>query len=47
MAAADFGFLRIKAIALAARGVRISDPAQTYDNGFNVGNFLDSEGNKL
>ncbi|WP_374487226.1 VOC family protein [Zoogloea sp.] len=35
------------AAALAARGVRISDPVQTYDDGFNVGSFLDSEGNKL
>jgi catechol-2,3-dioxygenase len=35
------------AATLAARGVRISDPVQTYDDGFNVGSFLDSEGNKL
>ncbi|WP_079437509.1 VOC family protein [Zoogloea sp. LCSB751] len=35
------------AAALAARGVLIADPVQTYDDGFNVGSFLDSEGNKL
>jgi len=32
--------------ALHARGVTISDPVQTYDE-FDVGSFLDSEGNKL
>lgn len=32
--------------ALRERGVTISDPVQTYD-GFDVGSFLDSEGNKL
>ena len=33
---------------LAARGVTIADPVQAYpDEGFYVGSFLDSEGNKL
>ena len=32
--------------SLCARGVTISDPVQTYDE-FDVGSFLDSEGNKL
>jgi|SRR5581483_2446074 catechol 2,3-dioxygenase-like lactoylglutathione lyase family enzyme len=32
--------------ALRARGVVIADPVQAYD-GFHVGSFLDSEGNKL
>ena len=32
--------------ALGERGVTISNPVQTYD-GFDVGSFLDSEGNKL
>lgn len=32
--------------ALRARGVTISDPVGTYDE-FDVGSFLDSEGNKL
>ncbi|MFZ2855216.1 MAG: VOC family protein [Rhodocyclaceae bacterium] len=33
---------------LRARGVRISDPVQPYaEDGFYVGAFLDSEGNKL
>ena len=32
--------------ALKARGIAISDPAQLFD-GFWVGSFLDSEGNKL
>lgn len=32
--------------ALRACGVTISDPVQTYDE-FDVGSFLDSEGNKL
>lgn len=33
---------------LAARGVTIGDPVQAYpDEGFYVGSFLDSEGNKL
>ncbi len=31
---------------LRTRGVTISDPVQTYDE-FDVGSFLDSEGNKL
>lgn len=31
---------------LRARGVTISDPVETYDE-FDVGSFLDSEGNKL
>lgn len=31
---------------LPARGVTISDPVQTYD-AFDVGSFLDCEGNKL
>lgn len=33
--------------ALRERGVTISDPVQAYDDGFYVGSFLDSEGNKL
>ncbi len=33
---------------LVARGVRISDPVQAYpQEGFYVGGFLDSEGNKI
>lgn len=33
---------------LAARGVTISDPVQAYpQEGFYVGGFLDSEGNKI
>jgi catechol 2,3-dioxygenase-like lactoylglutathione lyase family enzyme len=33
---------------LTARGVRIGDPVQAYaDEGFYVGSFLDSEGNKI
>jgi catechol 2,3-dioxygenase-like lactoylglutathione lyase family enzyme len=32
--------------ALRARGVTIPDPVQPYDE-YNVGSFLDSEGNKL
>ncbi|ENO97143.1 VOC family protein [Thauera phenylacetica] len=32
---------------LAARGVTISDAVQLYDDGYWVGAFLDSEGNKL
>ncbi|MEP6672702.1 MAG: VOC family protein [Chthoniobacter sp.] len=31
---------------LRSRGVTISDPVETYDE-FDVGSFLDSEGNKL
>lgn len=33
--------------ALRERGVIIPDPVQAYDDGFYVGSFLDSEGNKL
>jgi len=33
--------------ALRARGVAIADPVQAYDDGFYIGSFLDSEGNKL
>lgn len=33
--------------ALRARGVTIADPVQAYDDGFYIGSFLDSEGNKL
>ena len=33
--------------ALRERGVRIPNPVQAYDDGFYVGSFLDSEGNKL
>ena len=33
--------------ALRERGVIIADPVQAYDDGFYVGSFLDSEGNKL
>jgi catechol 2,3-dioxygenase-like lactoylglutathione lyase family enzyme len=33
--------------ALRERGVTIADPVQAYDDGFYVGSFLDSEGNKL
>lgn len=33
---------------LEARGVRIADPVQSYpEEGFYVGSFLDSEGNKI
>ena len=32
---------------LRKRGVIIADPVQAYDDGFCVGSFLDSEGNKL
>ena len=32
---------------LKAKGVIIADPVQAYDDGFYVGSFLDSEGNKL
>lgn len=33
---------------LAARGVRIANPVQPYpDEGFHVGSFLDSEGNRI
>ena len=34
-------------VALQERGVIIADPVQAYDDGFYVGSFLDSEGNKL
>lgn len=33
--------------ALRENGVTISDPVQAYDDGFYVGSFMDSEGNKL
>lgn len=33
--------------ALRTRGVVIADQVQAYDDGFYVGSFLDSEGNKL
>lgn len=33
--------------ALKAQEVTIVDPVQAYDDGFYVGSFLDSEGNKL
>lgn len=32
---------------LAARGVAIGDPVRAYADGFYVGSFLDSEGNKI
>jgi catechol 2,3-dioxygenase-like lactoylglutathione lyase family enzyme len=32
---------------LRERGVTIADPVQAYDDGFYIGSFLDSEGNKL
>ncbi|MBK8640268.1 MAG: VOC family protein [Chromatiaceae bacterium] len=32
---------------LVARGVQIGDPVQAYGDGFYVGSFLDSEGNKI
>jgi catechol 2,3-dioxygenase-like lactoylglutathione lyase family enzyme len=35
------------AAALTERKVTIADPVQAYDDGFYVGSFLDSEGNKL
>ena len=35
------------AAALKQRGVTIADPVQAYDDGYHVGSFLDSEGNKL
>ncbi len=35
------------AAALKGRGVAIADPVEAYDDGFYVGSFLDSEGNKL
>ena len=35
------------AAALKEKGVTIADPVQTYDDGYHVGSFLDSEGNKL
>jgi catechol-2,3-dioxygenase len=40
---------RIEAVlaVLKERGVTISDPVQVYDDGYHVGSFLDSEGNKL
>lgn len=33
--------------ALKTHGVTIADPVQAYEDGFYVGSFLDSEGNKL
>lgn len=33
--------------ALKGKGVAIADPVQSYDDGYRVGSFLDSEGNKL
>ena len=33
--------------ALKKRKVSIADPVQAYDDGFYVGSFIDSEGNKL
>ena len=33
--------------ALREKGVTIADPVQAYDDGFYVGSFLDSEGNKF
>ena len=33
--------------ALRERGITIPNPVQAYDDGFYVGSFLDSEGNKL
>lgn len=33
--------------ALRERGVTVPDPVQVYDDGYYVGSFLDSEGNKL
>lgn len=35
------------ATALKDRGVVIADPVEAYDDGYYVGSFLDSEGNKL
>jgi len=35
------------AVALKGKGVTIADPVQAYDDGYHVGSFLDSEGNKL
>ena len=35
------------AAALKEKGVTIADPVQAYDDGYHVGSFLDSEGNKL
>lgn len=32
---------------LLRRGIVIADPVQAYDDGFYIGSFLDSEGNKL
>lgn len=34
-------------VALQERGVTIGDAVQFYDDGYNIGSFLDSEGNKL
>ena len=34
-------------VALRERGITIADPVQAYDDGFYIGSFLDSEGNKL
>ena len=33
--------------ALKGSGVVIRDPVELYDDGYNIGSFLDSEGNKL
>ena len=33
--------------ALAARGVTIRDKVELYDDHYNIGSFLDSEGNKF
>jgi len=33
--------------AMSDSGVIIKDPVETYDDGYYVGSFLDSEGNKL
>jgi catechol 2,3-dioxygenase-like lactoylglutathione lyase family enzyme len=38
---------RATAEALLGRGVVIRDPVETYDDGYNIGSFLDSEGNKF
>jgi catechol 2,3-dioxygenase-like lactoylglutathione lyase family enzyme len=32
---------------LRRRGITIADPVQAYDDGFYIGSFLDSEGNKF
>ncbi len=33
--------------SMRERGVQVADPVQAYDDGYHVGSFLDSEGNKL